>query len=118
MNPQITHRPPVIRPDMPAPAPTLTDDWKCSDCGVKSVTAAGGDLRVCPKCYSVLWHVDWSEEGRRKKEEALAAAAMGRYAARQERKAMRTTLHLSAGPVTTSSPSLEPSEIGEPENDH
>lgn len=43
------------------PAAALTMDERCSDCGVKPVLAGDRDLKVCPKCYSVLWHAVWEQ---------------------------------------------------------
>jgi hypothetical protein len=45
---------------MPAPAPRLTKDGRCSDCSVQAMLAGGGELKVCPQCHALLWHVDWS----------------------------------------------------------
>jgi hypothetical protein len=62
-----THRPPRLpahRSEMPAPAPRLTKDGRCSDCSVQAMLAGGGELKVCPQCHALLWHVDWSVEER------------------------------------------------------
>jgi hypothetical protein len=60
---------------MPAPAPYLTADRRCSDCRMLSVAAAGGEMKACPRCYAVLWHADYSAEVRLKQQEAAAKRA-------------------------------------------
>jgi hypothetical protein len=66
-NPTKPFRLPAHRPAAPAPAPRLTKDGHCSDCSVQAVLAGGDELKVCPQCHSLLWHVDWSVEERRQK---------------------------------------------------
>jgi hypothetical protein len=64
----LTHRPPRLpahRSEMPAPH--LTKDGRCSDCSVQAVLAGGDELKVCPQCYALLWHVEWSVEERRQR---------------------------------------------------
>ena len=57
----------IYRPDV-APAPHLTGKGRCSDCDVTAVIAAEGDVKVCPKCFGVLWKRDLEAE--RKKAQA------------------------------------------------
>jgi len=59
--------PPVPRREVLAPAPSLTGNNQCSDCHVRAVTLAGGDLKVCPQCFALLWHRDWSAEERERR---------------------------------------------------
>jgi len=66
---------PTLKPQMPAPlqrphvdpAPHLTSAGSCSDCGRKAVTAADNML-VCPECFALLRHEDYTAELRRKQE--------------------------------------------------
>jgi hypothetical protein len=63
------------KPQMPAPlqrphvdpAPHLTSAGSCSYCGCKAITAANNML-VCPECFALLRHEDYSAELRRKQE--------------------------------------------------
>jgi hypothetical protein len=57
---------PLQRPDV-APAPHLTGAGFCSDCGAKAITATNNML-VCPECFALLRHEDYSAELRRKQE--------------------------------------------------
>ena len=57
---------PMRRPVLPPPAPRLTKDDCCSDCGVQSIWAGDGELKVCPKCWALLWHLDWGAAERRR----------------------------------------------------
>ena len=59
--PAAPHRPHVN------PAPHLTSAGFCSDCGDKAITAADNML-VCPECFALLRHEDYSAELRRKQE--------------------------------------------------
>jgi hypothetical protein len=54
---------------MTTPAPALTAKGDCSECKVLAVVAAEGQMKVCPRCFALLWHRDWS------KEEAARSAA-------------------------------------------
>ena len=66
---------PTLKPQMPAPlqrphvdpAPHLTSVGSCSYCGCKAITAANNML-VCPECFALLRHEDYSAELRRKQE--------------------------------------------------
>lgn len=42
---------------MTPPAPHLKND-RCSDCGAKAISAASGEMRICPTCFAVLWHCE------------------------------------------------------------
>jgi hypothetical protein len=64
----------LIRP-MPAVAPYLLMGH-CSDCGLEPIVCGDGDIKVCPKCYSLLWHRDFGEELRRKRLEAAEASRL------------------------------------------
>jgi hypothetical protein len=66
-NPTKPPRLPMRRPVLPPPAPLLTKDGCCSDCSVQAMLAGGGELKVCPQCHALLWHVDWSAEERRQR---------------------------------------------------
>jgi hypothetical protein len=59
---------------MTAPEPFLTSTECCSECKVPALAAGGGDLKVCPRCYAVLWHRDYTEEARRFRAAQRAAA--------------------------------------------
>jgi hypothetical protein len=58
-----------------AAAPYLDGRSMCSECQVKPRPLANGEMKVCPRCYSVLWHADVSEELRRKRQEQEAINA-------------------------------------------
>ncbi len=60
--------------ELPAPAPHLTRKHTCSDCHVEAIEAADGDMIVCPKCFNMLWHRDWSAAERERKAAAAAEA--------------------------------------------
>src|SRR5262245_13868585 len=69
------NRPPPIKREIVAPAPTLMGNNRCSDCNVTAVWAGNHDLRVCPECYNLLWRQDWGERERLSREaERLARA--------------------------------------------
>jgi uncharacterized Zn finger protein (UPF0148 family) len=86
-------RPQGPKPSSPArplvaPAPELLRE-RCSDCNVPAVSAGDGDLKVCPRCYAVLWQSSTkAEETRRVAEQRKLAAA----AAREENLRMRREL--------------------------
>jgi hypothetical protein len=80
--------PAIFRPLVP-PAAHLTKHDCCSDCNVPAVLAGNGDLKVCPQCYSLLWHHDWSVEERQRRREAAAAAKAADAARQQAREAKR-----------------------------
>lgn len=46
-------------------APYLTANDRCSACDQLAVSAGNDELKVCPHCYAVLWHHDYTEEARR-----------------------------------------------------
>jgi hypothetical protein len=75
---------PMQRPVHP-PAPFLTSDGRCSDCNVKGRPAGERDLIVCPRCYALLWHADWSAEMRQKRAEAAAIAEVERAEIKRRR---------------------------------
>jgi hypothetical protein len=72
-----------------AAAAVLTEGGFCSDCRVKAMWAAGRDMRVCPACYSLLWHRDWIGEDRARAAAATAIAAERTAAARREKRRRR-----------------------------
>lgn len=77
MNPQHQQRPPAYERPHVDQAPYLTKGDCCSACKVKAVSAADGEMKVCPQCFALLWSRDYSTERR----EALAKA---REVAREE----------------------------------
>jgi hypothetical protein len=79
---------PLPRPKIP-PAPHLTSRGACSDCHVPAVVAAQGDMKVCPKCYAVLWRRDYTAEQRRAKQLAAAVATEAAAIRRAEKEAQR-----------------------------
>jgi hypothetical protein len=42
------------------PAPILANN-RCSDCGVAPLVIANGSMKVCPRCYGLLWRADQTE---------------------------------------------------------
>ena len=87
---------PVRRADMPAPAPVLTENDRCSNCNVKAISAGNGEMKVCPSCYAMLWSMSWSPT-----EHQLIAQRMA-----AERRAKRVTVKMSGKPVEIDSPIL------------
>jgi hypothetical protein len=73
---------------MPAPAPHLTSAGRCSDCGVHAMPAGDGDLKVCPHCYALLWHADYSTHERQRKAEALERATARAIEQKRRRQAI------------------------------
>lgn len=67
--------------------PRLSKSGLCSDCGVVAILADNGNMKICPRCYGVLWSRDSEDHLRKKQAEATAAAA--RMA---ERRAFKTKL--------------------------
>jgi hypothetical protein len=61
----------LIRP-LPPPAPYLRSGL-CSDCGVEAVIAGDGEMKICPRCWALLWHRDYREEDRRRRAERAAS---------------------------------------------
>jgi NMD protein affecting ribosome stability and mRNA decay len=117
MTQQRNPRMPVFAPSLPAPAPRLTKDGFCSDCQVRAVLAGEDELKVCPKCYAMLWHADWSAEEKRIRAERAILAAMKLAEVKQKkheafvaRQTARGRLEnpktLSAKNLTTSRPVL------------
>jgi hypothetical protein len=80
--PALRQSPPPAQPwarETPPPAPHLTSDNLCSACRVRPLSLRGGDLKVCPSCYALLWHADWSAaENERKAQLNLQRVAAGR----------------------------------------
>jgi len=66
--------PPIFKAAIPQ-APHLTGRGACSDCHVPAIIAGEGDLKICPRCYAVLWRRDYMAEERRKRLEAAKLAA-------------------------------------------
>jgi hypothetical protein len=71
------------RPQVP-PAPYLTKHDLCSDCEVAAERAGDDELKVCPRCYALLWHRDSPEDRRRR--QAAAVEVQKRAAAIQKRR--------------------------------
>jgi hypothetical protein len=63
---------------MTAPAPYLTARDCCSACDKLAVNAGNDELKVCPRCYAVLWHCDYMEQDRRFRAAQRAALARER----------------------------------------
>lgn len=78
-----------------APAPELTKTGHCSDCGVPAIWTAGNELRVCPKCYALLWHADYTPEREQQKELAAAARREQNYARRTAYEAAREAVRVA-----------------------
>jgi ribosome-binding protein aMBF1 (putative translation factor) len=67
--PMLKQQPPVplqLQRAAVDPAPHLTDG-RCSHCSVKAITAAD-EMLVCPRCFALLRHQDYTAELRRKQE--------------------------------------------------
>lgn len=101
---------PHLHPYDPGPpAPHLTKSGTCSDCEVMFVWAGGTDYKICPECYSVLWHTDWTIAERLERSAAAAAAKQRIALAAQTRKdnqAKRRHVSLFAEDLVVSSPVL------------
>lgn len=71
---------------MTEPAPFLTNADRCSDCRVQAISAAKDEMKVCPKCFAVLWHIDYLQT-----KSAIHAAelAQRRLQAKAERERIR-----------------------------
>jgi hypothetical protein len=80
--------PPILKRAIP-PAPYLTSRGTCSDCHVPVVIAGDGDLKICPKCYGLLWHRDYAIEQRRARQAAAAAAAAATEVRRAQKEAQK-----------------------------
>ena len=109
----------VFRPALPPMAPHLTKHGRCSDCNATAVVAGGGELKVCPHCFCLLWHRDWGAEERRVKAEqaAINKAANAemkrlRQEAHDKRRAHLETRHLFAEDLIASSPVLGTPTMG------
>ena len=63
---------PAMARKVPGPAPYLMMGL-CSDCRVAPDLLAEGDLKVCPKCYALLWHRDFGADNRRRQIERAEA---------------------------------------------
>jgi len=74
------------------PAPELRFGL-CTDCRVPPVIAGDGDLKVCPRCYAVLWHKDYTGEERRRRLEAQKLAAEREAQRRAVVKAAKESSH-------------------------
>lgn len=70
-------------------AAVLVEGGYCSECRVKAMWAGGRDMRVCPVCYSLLWHRDWLGEDRARAAALSAANAERTAAARREKRRRR-----------------------------
>ena len=81
-------RPPVFRPVIP-PAPHLTSRGCCSDCDIPAILAGEGDLKICQRCYAVLWRRDYGAEQRRQRMEAQRLAAAAAAIRRAEKEAQQ-----------------------------
>jgi hypothetical protein len=110
------------------PAPELTNEGRCSDCGVKARFAGGQELAVCPRCFALLWHADWSEEMRQARAEAQAKVAAERAEIKRQRQEafiareakaklnrllLKGQLHrLGAEPLSVSAPEIGEGKLG------
>jgi hypothetical protein len=102
-------RMPAFARDIGPPAAKLTDSGRCSDCGDKAIFAGDGELKVCPKCYSVLWHYDWETVRR----EAKKQAALEATKVREEIFNASRKKPLRGRGVDVSSPEIESPELRE-----
>jgi len=79
---------PVHRRAIPEP-PHLTSRGACSDCRIPAIVAGDGDLKICPRCYALLWHRDYMGEQRRLRQEASKAAIEAAAIKRAEKEAQK-----------------------------
>jgi|SRR3954463_5645277 hypothetical protein len=94
-------------PQRPAPAPTLTEDGRCTECKVIAVMAGKGEMKVCPKCYALLWHAVWARSKERERAAATERADRARATAeRSFRRAKVRTVDMKAVELDTSPPSV------------
>jgi hypothetical protein len=80
--------PPILKPPIP-PAPHLTSRGACSECHIPAVVAGDGDMKVCPRCYAMLWHRDYASEQRLQRQEAARLAAQAAEIRRAEKEAQK-----------------------------
>lgn len=73
------------------PAPELTKHGRCSDCNATAVVAGDGEYKVCPHCYAMLWHRDWSADERLRREVAAARLKAAQEAAVRRKEEQRET---------------------------
>jgi hypothetical protein len=118
--PQHPRMPPWQRPHVD-PAPTMLKNWRCSACNVPSQVIADGEMRICPQCYALLWHQDYSAEARRAREAKALEAELARREGQRlkheeflKRQAQRLKLKLEAKSLTTSAPKIGAPEMNVP----
>jgi hypothetical protein len=75
------------------PAPTLTKTGCCSNCDVHAIWSDDNELQVCPKCYALLWHIDYTTKQEQQKELAAAARREQNYTRRAAYEAAREAVH-------------------------
>jgi hypothetical protein len=62
--------------DWTVPAAATLEADRCSDCGVKAIWAGERrELRLCPHCFTLLWHFDWVAAARGARERAARERA-------------------------------------------
>ena len=88
----------------PPPAPAMTRHGLCSDCAVPAIWAADGDMRVCPKCYALLWRKDYSVEMRQKKLAAMEVARQREAERRAQKAAMKAAAKAGSHQIVTPPP--------------
>jgi uncharacterized Zn finger protein (UPF0148 family) len=76
------HPAPSPWPAVPG-APTLTPVGCCSDCGEPAHVIMDGSVKLCPRCYAVLWTRDSENAARRRAEEAIRRKAAQEEATRR-----------------------------------
>jgi len=79
---------PIFKQQVP-PAPHMTSRGACSDCQIPAIIAGDGDMKICPRCYALLWRRDYSAEERLKRQEATRIAAAAAAVRRAEKEAQR-----------------------------
>ena len=110
--------------ERPADAPHLTRKRTCSDCHVEAVEAGDGQLLVCPRCYALLWHRDWSAEERKRKAEQAAANKAAREEVLQQARATTQARQIARArlqaPIAFKAEDLtvSPPQLGTPGLDH
>ena len=67
----------------------MTSRGACSDCQIPAIIAGDGDMKICPRCYALLWRRDYSAEERLKRQEATRIAAAAAAVRRAEKEAQR-----------------------------
>ena len=83
---------PAMQRKVPLPAAYMRGGL-CSECLLEPLLCGEGDLKVCPRCYTLLWHKDFAAQLRR---ELVQKVAQEKARALQLRKAKEGKLREQA----------------------